>query len=107
MAAHSSTLACCCAQVFSSWGSRGPAVAHGGSVVVAHGFSCPVACVIFPHQGPNSRPLHLQADFYPLDFQGSPEPHFLSARKNQPGEGAVCLGQNPPTSRSGREGLVE
>ena len=88
----------CCAQVFSSCGRRGPVAARGGSVVVARGFSCPVACGIFPHQGPNPRPLHWQADFYPLDSQGSPEPHFLSARKKQPGEGAVCLGQNlqPP-----------
>ena len=31
------------------------------SVVVAHGFSCPVACAIFPDQGSNLCPLHLQA----------------------------------------------
>ena len=97
----------CCAQVSSSCGRRGPVAARGGSAVGARGFSCPVECGIFPHQGPNPRPLHWQADFYPLDSQGSPEPHFLSARKKQPGEGALCLGQNPPTSRSGREGLVQ
>ena len=32
------------------------------SVVVAHGFSCSVACGIFPDQGSNPCPLHWQAD---------------------------------------------
>ena len=31
-----------------------------GSVVVAHGLSCPGACGIFPDQGSNSHPLHWQ-----------------------------------------------
>ena len=33
------------------------------SGVVAHGFSCPVACGIFLDQGLNPFPLHWQADF--------------------------------------------
>ena len=43
-----------------------------GSVVVAHGPSCSVACGIFPDQGSNPRPLHWQADSQPLRHQGSP-----------------------------------
>ena len=31
-------------------------------VVMEHGFSCPVACEIFPDQGSNPCPLHSQAD---------------------------------------------
>ena len=43
-----------------------------GSVVVAHGPSCPAACGIFPDQGSNPCPLHWQADSQPLRHQGSP-----------------------------------
>ena len=43
-----------------------------GSVVVAHGPSCSVACGIFPDQGSNPGPLHWQADSQPLCHQGSP-----------------------------------
>ena len=50
-----------------STGSR-----HTGSVVVAHGPSCSVACGIFPDQGSNPCPLHWQADSQPLHHQGSP-----------------------------------
>ena len=50
-----------------STGSR-----RAGSVVVAHGPSCSVACGIFPDQGSNPRPLHWQADAQPLCHQGSP-----------------------------------
>ena len=50
-----------------STGSR-----RAGSVVVAHGPSCSVACGIFPDQGPNPCPLHWQADSQPLRHQGSP-----------------------------------
>ena len=50
-----------------STGSR-----RAGSVVVAHGPSCSVACGIFPDQGSNPRPLHWQADSQPLRHQGSP-----------------------------------
>ena len=44
-----------------------------GSVIVAHGPSCSVACGIFPDQGSNPCPLHWQADSQPLRHQGSPE----------------------------------
>ena len=50
-----------------STGSR-----RAGSVVVAHGPSCPAACGIFPDQGSNPCPLHWQADSQPLSHQGSP-----------------------------------
>ena len=43
-----------------------------GSVVVAHGPCCSVACGIFPDQGSNPCPLHWQADSQPLRHQGSP-----------------------------------
>ena len=43
-----------------------------GSVVVAHGPSCSMACGIFPDQGWNLCPLHWQADSQPLRHQGSP-----------------------------------
>ena len=42
-----------------------------GSVVVAHGPSCSVACGILPDQGSNPCPLHWQADSQPLRHQGS------------------------------------
>ena len=51
-----------------STGSR-----HEGSVVVAHGPSCSVACGISPGQGSNPCPLHWQADSQPLRHQGSPQ----------------------------------
>ena len=50
-----------------STGSR-----RAGSVIVAHGLSCSVACGIFPDQGSNPGPLHWQADSQPLRHQGSP-----------------------------------
>ena len=46
---------------------------RAGSVIVAHGRSCSVACGIFPDQGSNPCPLHWQADSQPLHHQGSPE----------------------------------
>ena len=45
---------------FSLWTS-GPRLV--GSVVVAHGLSCPAACGIFPGQRSDPCPLHWQADF--------------------------------------------
>ena len=52
-----------------STGSR-----RAGSVVVAHGHSCSVACGILPDRGTNPCPLHWQADSQPLRHQGSPLP---------------------------------
>ena len=49
-----------------STGSR-----RAGSVIVAHGPSCSVACGILPDQGSNPCPLHWQADSQPLRHQGS------------------------------------
>ena len=45
---------------------------RAGSVIVAHGPSCSVACGIFPDRGTNPCPLHWQADSQPLRHQGSP-----------------------------------
>ena len=43
-----------------------------GSVIVAHGPSCSVACGIFPDQGSNPCPVHWQVDSQTLRHQGSP-----------------------------------
>ena len=56
-----------------STGSR-----RAGSVIVAHGPSCPAACGIFPDQGSNPCPLHWQADSQPLRPQGSPQIEVLN-----------------------------
>ena len=55
-----------------STGSR-----RAGSVIVAHGPSCSVACGILPDQGSNPRPPHWQADSQPLRHQGSPRIFIL------------------------------
>ena len=72
-----------CAGLSSSWllllrstGSR-----RAGSVIVAHGPSCSVACGIFLDQGSNPCPLHWQADSQPLRHQGSPITEFLMTAK--------------------------
>ena len=61
------------ALLLQSTGSR-----HTGSVVVAHGPTCSVACGIFPDQGSNPCPLHWQADSQPLRHQGSPSRWILN-----------------------------
>ena len=90
-APHCSRFSCCGAQAL---GSQASVVAtHGftscrsgfqstGSVFVLQGFSCSIACGIFPDQGLNPCPLHWQVDAYPLHHQGSPrqslfKSHFL------------------------------
>ena len=62
-----------------STGSR-----RAGSVIVAHGPSCSVACPIFPDQGSNPCALHWQADSQRLRHQGSPESmeFYLSSCRN-------------------------
>ena len=52
-----------------------------GSVVVAHGPSCPTVCGIFLDQELNPCPLHWQADFQPLVHQGSHMTCFLAKVK--------------------------
>ena len=64
-----------------STGSR-----RAGSVVVAHGPSCSVACGIFPDQGSNPCPLHWQADSQPLRHQGSPQ-NIIKEIKDNPNRG--------------------
>ena len=50
---------------------------RSASVFVAHRISYSTACGVFLEQGSNSRPLHWQADFEPLDHQGSPSLHIF------------------------------
>ena len=57
--------------------SRSTSSRRTGSVVVAHGPSCSVACGIFPDQGLNPCPLHRQADSQPLRHQGSPKTWYF------------------------------
>ena len=47
-----------------------------GSVVVAHGLSCPVACGIFLDQRLNLRLLHWPVGSLLLSHQGSPVTHL-------------------------------
>ena len=56
-----------------SWASAvvAPELQRAGSVVVARGLTCSVACGIFPDQGSNPCLLHWQADSLPLSHQGS------------------------------------
>ena len=49
-----------------------PGLKSAGSVLLAHGLSCSLACGIFLGQGSNPCLLHWQADSYPLCHQGSP-----------------------------------
>ena len=63
---------------------------HAGSVVVAHGPSCSVACGIFSDQGSNLCPLHWQADSQPLRHQGSPS-ECLLIREDRRGEGLMPM----------------
>ena len=72
-----------------STGSR-----RAGSVIVAYGPGCSVACGIFPDQGSNPCPLHWQADSQPLCHQGSPTIHFLTFdgwHRNCPGAGGCVI----------------
>ena len=59
-----------------STGFQGVWLQHMGSVVMAHGLSCSMACGIFPDQGSNPYPLHWQVDSDPLCHQGSPNSLF-------------------------------
>ena len=61
---------------------RGTGSRCAGSVVVAHGPSCSVACGIFPDQGSNPCPLHWQADSQPLHHQGSPANFYVCRPKD-------------------------
>ena len=91
-----------CARAFSSCGKRGPLFIavrglslsrplllrstgsrRAGSVIVAHGPSCSVACGIFPDQGSNLCPLHWQAASQPLRHQGSPYGELLIGISDQ------------------------
>ena len=53
-----------------------PRLWMAGSIVVAHGLSCPLAYGIFLDQGSNPCRLHWQEDSLPLSYQGSPIVNF-------------------------------
>ena len=53
-----------------------PGLYGTGSIAVAHGLRCSVACWVFPDQGLNPCLLHWQADSLPLNHQGS---HIFSS----------------------------
>ena len=61
-ASHCIGFSCCGAQV----------LGHAGSVVAAHGLSCPSACGIFPDQKLNLYPFHWKEDSQPLEHGESP-----------------------------------
>ena len=48
-----------------------------GSIVVAHGLSCPSACGIFPDPSSNLCPLHQQVYTLPLERQKNPEQNLF------------------------------
>ena len=57
----------------------GPGLQSTGSIDMAHRFSCPTACGIFPDQGWNWCPLHWQEDSLSMSHEGSPKVgHFES-----------------------------
>ena len=56
-----------------------PGLQSTGSIVVAHGLNCSVACGIFPDQGSNPCFLHSLADSLPLSHQGSPMNWFFAS----------------------------
>ena len=64
-----------CAGLSLSWPLllRSTGSKHAGSVFVAHGPSCSVACGILPDQGSNPCPLHWQADFSTTAPPGKPK----------------------------------
>ena len=51
-----------------------------GSVVVAHGLSCPEACGILLDQGLNPCLLHWKADSLPLSQPGKPRTTFFKVK---------------------------
>ena len=64
---------------------------RAGSVVVAHGSSCSVACGIFPDQGSNPCTLYWQADSQPLRHQGSPLDGFVFGLSQCSWEGTLYM----------------
>lgn len=53
------------------------------SLVMACGFSCPMACgILFHNHVSNTRPLHQKVDSLPLDHYGSPHSYFWLQRNN-------------------------
>ena len=61
-------------------GGYSPVAVRGLLIVVVPRLSYPSARAIFPDQGLSPRPLHRQADSYPLDHQGSLWPWLSPAQ---------------------------
>ena len=78
-ASHGCDFSCCGAQALGRWASVVVAcrLSSTGSVVVAHGLSCPEARGIFLDQGLNLCLLYWQADSLPPSHQGSPDQYIL------------------------------
>ena len=73
---------------------------RAGSVVVAHGPSCSVACGIFPDQGSNPCPLHWQAESRPLRHQGSPVTTLYHGVRATHCHGLSCCGAQAPDTQA-------
>ena len=83
-------------------GAAAPVFQSTGSVVVAHGLRCSMACGIVPDQGLNSSLLHRQVNSLPLSHQGSPQAHFkfsfstlVSGERGQDQEAREVLRNSP------------
>ena len=67
----------------SLWHVGSAVAAHGlqstGSVALAHGLCCSMACGVLLHQGSNPCLLYWQVDSLPLSHQGSPQYKYLQA----------------------------
>ena len=74
-ASHCGGFSCCRAWALEHTGYRScsSGLSSPGSVVVAHGLSCSMACGIFPDQGSNSCLLHWHMNSLPLSHQESPK----------------------------------
>ena len=68
LASHCSGFFCC-----GAW-----ALGCVGSVAVARGHCCPMACGIFPGHGSNPHSLYWQADSHPLCHQESPRSRIFN-----------------------------
>ena len=78
-----------------------PGLQSTGSVVVACGLSCSMACGIFPHQGLNPCLLYRQADSLSLSHQEAILQDFLKSSKisaHRPANRSVCVHSPSPYS---------
>ena len=74
-----------------------------GSVAMAHGLSCLVACGIVPDQGSNPCLLHWQVDSYPLHRQGRSRNSIKKKNPASPGSSSPFLAFPPLTEMEPRQ----